>query len=114
MQFSEQIFLREKYLHFDTAYRNPCTAKTDADLPRYGKKWTYVPNIPAVVADGKETECFLSMVPGEMVTLVTEGDDGEQIITQAQIVSSHETVSSQEDVQVLDTFFLHHSILYIC
>ncbi|KAK3583635.1 hypothetical protein CHS0354_039462 [Potamilus streckersoni] len=29
--------------------RIPCTRKTDSDLPRYKKKWNYVPNIPAAI-----------------------------------------------------------------
>ncbi|KAL8564093.1 hypothetical protein ACOMHN_034570 [Nucella lapillus] len=78
--------------------RKPCTMKSDADLPRYGKKWTYVPNIPAVVTspqekDGDSTNnAFVSMVPGEMVVVVTEGENGEQILTEAQVVSNNETV----------------------
>lgn len=74
--------------------RNPCTAKSDADLPRYGKKWNYVPNIPAVVSDEKANDSFVSMVPGEMVMVMTEGENGEQILTEAQVVSNNETVSS--------------------
>lgn len=31
-------------------YRVSCAAKTDNELPRYGKKWGYVPNIPATEA----------------------------------------------------------------
>ena len=27
----------------------PCTAKSDNDLPRYGKRWDYTPNIPATM-----------------------------------------------------------------
>lgn len=78
-------------------FRNPCTSKTDADLPRYGKKWSYVPNIPAVVGSGDGvTDEFLPVVPGDTVTLVQEGEDGEQIITQAQIISSSEDVGAFE------------------
>ena len=29
--------------------RVPCTAKSDNDLPRYGKRWDYTPNIPATM-----------------------------------------------------------------
>ncbi|PVD38547.1 hypothetical protein C0Q70_01163 [Pomacea canaliculata] len=77
--------------------RNPCISKTDADLPRYGKKWSYVPNIPAVVGSGDGvTDEFLPVVPGDTVTLVQEGEDGEQIITQAQIISSSEDVGAFE------------------
>lgn len=89
MSFS--AFLRVPFI---PTLRNPCSAKSDADLPRYGKKWTYVPNIPAVVSDEKDSDRFVSMVPGEVVMVVTEGENGEQILTEAQVVSNNETVSS--------------------
>ena len=96
-------------MHVYVCCRNPCTAKTDADLPRYGKKWTYVPNIPAVVTQDKSEDSFVSMVPGEMVMVMTEGENGEQILTEAQVVSNNETVSLVNAVSFLfdfcDTFF---------
>ncbi|XP_046379535.2 transcription factor E4F1-like [Haliotis rufescens] len=42
--------------------RTPCTAKSDADLPRYRKKWDFVPNIPAVI------------------NMPTDGDGGVQLL----------------------------------
>ena len=92
-------------------FRNPCSSKTDADLPRYGKKWTYVPNIPAVVSEEKDCDSFVSMVPGEVVVVVTEGENGEQILTQAQVVSNNETVSSLSETLV-SVFFVF--VLFVC
>ncbi|XP_076458436.1 uncharacterized protein LOC143292132 [Babylonia areolata] len=83
--------------------RKPCTSKSDADLPRYGKKWTYIPNIPAVVSQDKDgQESFVSVVPGEMVMVVTEGENGEQIFTEAQVVSNNETVTSLGETAVME------------
>ncbi|KAK7507932.1 hypothetical protein BaRGS_00000897 [Batillaria attramentaria] len=83
-----------------TRSRNPCTAKTDAELPRYGKSWTYIPNIPAVVSSDKDGDSLVPMVPGEMVVVMTQGENGEQIITEAQVVSNNETVSSLGETQM--------------
>lgn len=58
-------------------FRKSCKEKTDDDLPRYGKTWRSVPNIPATqtVAEGRR-ETFVYQ---EIILQNTDGDEAKEV-----------------------------------
>jgi len=59
-------------------YRIACTDKADEDLPRYGKKWSFIPNIPAT--QGALPQEQLDGTKGSVVQEQQEGaEQGEQL-----------------------------------
>ncbi|XP_041363433.1 transcription factor E4F1-like isoform X2 [Gigantopelta aegis] len=79
--------------------RNPCTSKSDQDLPRYGMKWNFIPNIPAAMAnaghalqpsDGADIARGEANVPNDTdhqltVTIKTEVVDSEKSATEVPL-----------------------------
>ncbi|XP_052771389.1 transcription factor E4F1-like isoform X2 [Mya arenaria] len=92
--------------------RTPCTHKSNSDLPRYGKRWTYTPNIPAARAntvqapeerEAEEQPVNQSANQGD-VAMVTMVSDGSEVVAVEDTLQHIENVEAMEhvDEEVVD------------
>ena len=86
----------------------PCTSKTDNDLPRYGKRWGYTPNIPAAMVHEyptteQDSERVAQPISIPQFEHLREALQAEQTVTIAGVSVSTGSDTLATVVQVLDS-----------